>query len=255
MERDTKILIDATRAVAKILQRDFFELENLQSSRDGNANFISKSYGKAYRAINNSLSKYYNTILFDDTLLVGSSDSGHIALVNVIDGLENFKRSLPYFSTIIVIISKKNGILSTERVVINFPILGEVYFAEKGKGAWFQNFMSNITGITRARVSGFSRISDMIVLSSSIKLIEDAQSIASNVRVFESNTYSLAQVIRGKIDIMITTVATESIILPGVELFIKEAGGTSGMINDMLIVSNFRLYEKVYNLVSLKYKG
>ena len=244
MQGDTSLLIDATRRASRSLQRDFFELENLQSSEKVNTTFVQKSCSKAFQTLHNALGKYYKTIIFNNDEVASANFTGQAALVETLDGLGNFERSLPYFSIMATIVSKADE-LSAERVIINFPALGEIYYAEKGKGAWMDRLASNVTGTTRVRVSGCSNIDEMII-SSSNDLIESARYVSSNIRVFDSYTYSLTQVIRGKIDAML--VKPRGISFPGIQLFLKEAGGACGIARDIIIASNFRLHEKIKQL-------
>ena len=244
MQGDTSLVIDATRRASRSLQRDFFELENLQSSEKGNTTFVQKSCSKAFQTLHDALGKYYKTIIFNNDEVASANFTGHAALVETLDGLGNFERSLPYFATMITIVSKSDE-LSAERVVINFPAFGEIYYAEKGKGAWVERLASNVTGANRVRVSGCGNTGEMI-MSSSNDLVESARSVSSNIRVFDSYTYSLVQVIRGKIDAMI--IKPRDISLPGIQLFLKEAGGAYGIAGDIFIASNFRLHEKIKQL-------
>lgn len=245
MQGDTGLVIDATRRASKSLQRDFFELENLQLSEKGNAAFVQKACGKAFQTLHDALGKYYKTIIFNNDEVESANFTGHAAFVEILDGLGNFTRSLPYFATMVTIVTKYDGQLSAERAVINFPALGEIYYTEKGKGAWVERLASNVTGAIRARVSGYGNANEMIIASSN-DLIEKARSMSSNIRVFDSYIYSLAQVIRGKIDAMI--INPRAISSPGIQLFMKEAGGAYGITGGNLIASNFKLHEKIKQL-------
>lgn len=242
MQGDTGLIIDAIRRASKALQRDFFELENLQSSEKGNSAFVQKSCSKALQTLHMALGKYYKTIIFNNDDVDSANFIGQAALIETLDGLGNFTRSLPYFASMVTIVSKNNDQLNAERVVINFPALGEIYYAEKGKGAWVERLASNVAGATRARVSGYSNTKEMVIASSN-EFLDEARSISANVRVFDSYTYSLAQLLTGKIDAMIVNL--RSISLPGIQLFMKEAGGAYKINNDCLIASNFKLHEKI----------
>lgn len=242
MQGDTGLIIDATRRASKALQRDFFELENLQTSEKGNAAFVQKSCSKAFQTMHMALGKYYKTIIFNNEEADSANFIGQAALVETLDGLGNFTRSLPYFAIMVTIVSKHNGQLNAERAVINFPALGEIYYAEKGKGAWVERLASNITGATRTRVSGYGNVSEMVIASSN-EFLDVARSISANVRVFDSYTYSLAQLVTGKIDAMIVNL--RSISLPGIQLFMKEAGGMCRVNDNKLIASNFKFREKI----------
>lgn len=242
MQGDTGLIIDATRRASKTLQRDFFELENLQSSEKGNSAFVQKSCSKALQTLYAALGKYYKTIIFNNDDVAPADFTGQAVFIETLDGLGNFIRSLPYFASMVTIVSKNNDQLSAQRAVINFPALGEIYYTEKGKGAWVKRLASNITGATRARVSGYSNVSEMVIASSN-NFLDSARSISANIRVFDSYTYSLAQLVTGKIDAMIVNLRALS--LPGIQLFIKEAGGAYRINNKSLIASNFKLCKKI----------
>ena len=65
MQNDTSLIVDVTRKASRFLQRDYFELENLQSSDRGTSVFCQKSYSKALQMLREGLSKYYKTIIFN----------------------------------------------------------------------------------------------------------------------------------------------------------------------------------------------
>ncbi len=246
MQGDTGLVVDATRKASRSLQRDFFELENLQASEKSKASFCQKSCGKAFQTLHESLGKYYKTVVFNNSEVASIDFTGQAVLVETLDGLGNFERALPFFAIMATIVTKKDGKISAERSVINFPAFGEIYYAEKGKGSWVERLASNVTGASRARVSGQTNVKDIVIAPSYDKL-ESAQSISSNIRLFDSYAYSLSQVIRGKIDAMIMT--PRDIASPGIQLFMGEAGGACGIIGDNLVASNFKLHEKIKQLL------
>jgi myo-inositol-1(or 4)-monophosphatase len=246
MQGDTGLVVDATRKASKSLQRDFFELENIQVSEKGTSSFCQKSCGRAFQTLHESLNKYYKTVIFNNDEVASTEFTGQAVLVETLDGLSNFERALPFFAIMATIVTRKEGRLIAERSIMNFPAFGEIYYAEKGKGAWIERLSSNVTGASRTRVSGSGNINDMIIAPSSDKL-EVAQKISANIRVFDSYTYSLSQVIRGKIDAMI--LSPRDISLPAIELFLKESGGSCEIVGDNLLASNFKLHEKIKQLI------
>jgi fructose-1,6-bisphosphatase/inositol monophosphatase family enzyme len=246
MQGDTNLLVDAIRRASRSLQRDFFELENLQSSEKSSFSFAQKACDRAMRNLYDGIKPYYDTIIFtnEDANLDNFSDRA--AFVEVLDGLGNFERSLAYFGIMVTILVKKNEEIITEKSIMNFPALGEIYYTEKGRGAWCDRLASNVTGAFRTRVSGRRTTDDMMIASSN-NLINIAKTISSNVRVFDCYTYSLAQLIRGKIDALI--IEPRNISLAGIELFIKESGGVSYIHDNNLLVSNFELHKKIKHLI------
>jgi myo-inositol-1(or 4)-monophosphatase len=246
MQGDTGLVVDATRKASKSLQRDFFELENLQVSEKGTASFCQKSCGRAFQTLHESLNKYYKTVIFNNDEVASADFTGQAVLVETLDGLSNFERALPFFAIMATIVTKKDGKIEAERAIMNLPALGEIYYAEKGKGAWMERLSSNVTGASRTRVSGGGNVKNIVIAPSHDKM-ETAQKISSNIRFFDSYTYSLTQVIRGKIDAMI--MSPRDISLPGIKLFLKESGGASAIVDDNLLASNFKLHEKIKQLL------
>ena len=246
MQGDTGLVVDATRKASKSLQRDFFELENLQSSEKNTTSFCQKSCGRAFQTLHESLNKYYKTVVFNSSEVASADFTGHGVFVETLDGLSNFERAMPYFGVMATIVTKKDGEITAERSIMNFPALGEIYYAEKGKGAWVEKLASNITGASRTRVSGQGNMKDMVI-APSYDLLEDAQKISPNIRLFDSYAYSLSQLIRGKVDAIIMN--KRDISAPGIDLFVKESGGACGIVGNNLVASNFKLHENIKSLL------
>ena len=248
MEGEVGLVVDATRQASKFLLRDYFELENLQSSTKSASasSFGQKSCTKMLQILQERLGKYFHTIIFDSKEVSASRFVGKAALVEVLDGFTNLTRSLPFFGIMVTILTNKNGQIITEKSVINFPVLGEIYFTEKGKGVWLERNSFNFPGATRVRVSGTENIEEAIVSTSS-NFLKDILDTFSNLRVFESYTYCLALLVSGKIDVII--VEPGEISLMGIELFIAEAGGVFHKHGHKIIASNFKLHEKIKHII------
>lgn len=248
MEGEVGLVVDATRQASKFLLRDYFELENLQSSTKSASasSFGQKSCAKMLQTLQERLGKYFHTIIFDSKEIVKSQFVGKAALVEVLDGFTNLTRSLPFFGIMVTIISNKNGQIIAEKSVINFPVLGEIYFTEKGKGVWLERHSFNFPGATRVRVSGTENIEDAVV-STSFDFLKSNVDTFNNLRIFESYTYSLALLVSGKIDVII--VEPGEISLMGIELFIAEAGGVIRKNGRKIIASNFKLHDKIKAIV------
>ncbi len=245
MEKDTSLIIDVTRKASRFLQRDYFELENLQSSDRGTASFCQKACGKTLQILQEGLSKYFKTINFDNKGVITKNLSGKVIFVKILDGLYNFERAMPFFAIMVTIISKKGNEIIAAKSVMNFPALAEIYYAEKGKGAWLERHSSNIYGTSRLRVSGVSNVQEALVVSSNNEF-EIISKKFKNIRIFESYTYALTLLISGKIDSLI--LKPRQVSSAGVKLFIEEAGGAISLRNNLLIASNFKLHKKINQL-------
>lgn len=256
MQGATNLIIDATRKASRSLKRDFFEIENLQSAERKNNNFYQRACKKASETLHENLNRYYKNIIFSDSEAEKARFEDRFLLVETLDGLSNFERALPYFATMVSVVryqpnekESHDVTLSADISVINFHAIGEIYYAEKGKGAWVEKLNSNMTGASRVRVSGLHDMQEALIagdpeLIFNLDRPSESKIKPSNVRLFSSYTYSLAQLVSGKIDAMV--MRPRKIALPGVQLFTEEAGGLHNLNKDRLMASNFNIHEKIF---------
>jgi myo-inositol-1(or 4)-monophosphatase len=253
MQGDTSLLIDATRAASKFLYRDYFELENLQQSTRNTVNFCEKSRSRSAEVLHGAISKYYKTIIISDVAvlnnMINSDFKGKIALIDPLEGIQNMQRALPFFAIVLTIINLEDQNITPEKVIINFPALGEIFYAEKGRGAWVQKHSSHASGDVRIRSSNCSEIANSMLLSSHDQIHNLDKIKYSHLRVFDSFAYSTAMLASGKVDICLFS---ESIISNGMELIVQESGGRSFTNNNLFIGSNFQLSDKIKHLYEIK---
>ena len=249
--KNTALLTGTIRDASKFLLRDYFELENLQSSARSRKNFVEKAQSRVAENLQKSLGKYYNTIIFYNNVsdLKTLDFVDQAALVDVLDGASNFERSIPFFAVVVTILIKKDRQIMGDKVVMNFPGLGDIYYAEQGKGAWLERNSSNF-GATRLRVSVNNKLEDSLI-SCGNKQLECAKGISSNIRVFESYAYQAALLTSGKSDCSLFV--NNPVLTKGIELLIHEAGGVSYLQDDILIASNYSLQEKLKHFLGEKH--
>jgi fructose-1,6-bisphosphatase/inositol monophosphatase family enzyme len=200
---------------SRFLYRDFFEIEMQQSSKNSNNDFVQRAYKKCEETLTLELAKNSEKYNFD---------------IIPIESLNNFARSIPYFSIIVVAYNKSDNI--PVAAVADFPILSETYYAEKGNGMWLQRHNMQGAGhsASRLRVSGKK---DSIIL-----LTDKAHNTKSNcsIRILGSNAYSISLIASGKSDIGHFS-EISPILVTLAKLFIQESGGD--IISDNpLILSN-----------------
>ena len=127
--------------------RDFGEVEKLQVSRKGIADFVTKADTKAERVLHDELLRtrpHYSFVMEEGGTIEGP-DKTHRWYIDPIDGTTNFLHGLPHFAISIAL--EREGQL-VAGLVFN-PITDDMFIAEKGKGAWHNE--------TRLRVSGPAR--------------------------------------------------------------------------------------------------
>jgi myo-inositol-1(or 4)-monophosphatase len=127
----------AARKAGKSLTRDFNEVEQLQVSVKGPANFVSAADHRAEEILFNELSKSrpgYGFVM-EERGHVEGADKSHRWIIDPLDGTTNFLHSIPIFAISIAL--ERDGDLVAG--VIYNPVMDETYTAEKGKGAFLND--------------------------------------------------------------------------------------------------------------------
>lgn len=242
MQPTTSSLINATRKAIKFLQRDFLELEMLQRSSRGNIDFCNKSYERAKSLLQEELQKHSKFLFFPEDKPEWASLPDIVLFINPLDSVNNLARSIPFFAISITYLKKINETLLPTCTVINFPALDEIYYAEKGGGAWVEkntlNNTSNSKGV-RLRVSGIDNIKNALIATDNDDLAEK-----KNIRVFGSHCYEMTLLAAGKLDI-VSFSSLNYTLKPGFELVATEAGGSVVIRDKKFIATNYELKDNL----------
>jgi myo-inositol-1(or 4)-monophosphatase len=132
----------AARKAAPRLRRDFGEVEQLQVSRKGPADFVSLADKRSEQTIVEELRTArpdWGMLLEEGGEIAGNPDKPRW-VVDPLDGTTNFLHGLPHFSISIAVEERRPGGGSeiTEALVYQ-PLTDESFWAEKGRGAWLQD--------------------------------------------------------------------------------------------------------------------
>jgi len=143
----------AARKAARAVSRDFGEVENLQVSQKGPADFVTRADRKAEKVIVEELRKARPKWGFhlEEGGEIAGTDGQHVWVVDPIDGTTNFIHGIPHFAVSIGL--TRNG--EPVAGVIYNPIADELFAAERGGGAYVND--------RRLRVSGRRDISDAVI--------------------------------------------------------------------------------------------
>jgi len=131
------VMVAAARKAGRPLIRDFGEIENLQISFKGPADFVSTADERTERILIEELSKArpgYG-IFAEETGKHEGTDRTHRFIIDPIDGTTNFLHGVPIFAMSIAL--EREGQL-VSAVVFN-PVADEMYVAEKGHGAYLND--------------------------------------------------------------------------------------------------------------------
>jgi myo-inositol-1(or 4)-monophosphatase len=147
------VMIAAARKTARALKRDFGELEKLQVSLKGPANFVSSADRRAEETLYQELSKARPGYCFlgEEGGLREGADKSHRWIVDPLDGTTNFLHGIPQFA-ISIALEREGAVVAG--LVYN-PASEEMFIAEKGKGA----FMNE----QRIRAAGRKRLADAVI--------------------------------------------------------------------------------------------
>ena len=219
------IMIKASEKASKILIRDFGEIEKLQVSKKGPTDFVTNSDLKVEKIIIEELKKARPnySIISEEKGIENNKDKKNTWIIDPIDGTINFLHGIPHFA-ISIALKFKDEIISG---LIFDPIKNEMFFAEKGNGAFFNNH--------RMKVSKKNQLNDcLFVTGGKIK-----QEINLSYRKSGCAALDMAYVAAGRYDGFFQNYLNLWDIAAGI-IIIKEAGGTMNEI-DLSINNNIKI--------------
>lgn len=195
------IMIKAARKAGRALVKDFREVENLQVSVKGAGDFVSRADINAEKLLKEELMGARPTYgwLAEEGGAEEGQDPTRRWIVDPLDGTTNFLHGLPHWAVSIAL-EHKGSIVAG---VVFDPAKDEMFFAEKGAGAWMND--------TRLRVSGRSRMIESIFatglpfggradLPATLKDLGRLLPATAGVRRFGAAALDLAYVAAGRYD-------------------------------------------------------
>ncbi len=131
------VMIAAARKAGRPLIRDLGELENLQVSMKGPADFVTNADSRTERILIEELTKARPGYGFlgEEGGTIEGKDKTHRFIIDPIDGTTNFLHGIPHFA-ISVALEREGQIVSA--LVYN-PATDDMFVAEKGHGAYLNN--------------------------------------------------------------------------------------------------------------------
>lgn len=220
------VMVNAAIKAGRSLTKDFAEVENLQVSRKGPADFVSKADLRAEQIVFEELRKARPTYAFlmEEGGEVAGTDGQHRWLVDPLDGTTNFLHSIPLFACAIAL-ERNDEIVAS---VIYNPVLDELYTAEKGGGAWMNDRK-------RLRVAGRRALADAVVVTGiktqgtgndtlQLRQLAHINPAVAGIRRSGSISVDMAWLATGRYDGLWEAGLAPWDVAPGL-LLVKEAGG------------------------------
>src|SRR5258708_11956256 len=198
----------AARKAAPRLRRDFGEVEQLQVSRKGPADFVSMADKRSEQTIVEELRNArpdWGLLLEEGGEIEGNPDKPRW-IVDPLDGTTNFLHGMPHFSISIAVEERKlSGGSEITQGLVYQPLTDESFWAEKGRGAWFHD--------ARLRVSARRNLADSLIgtgipflgrgdISKWAKIYTAVAPHVAGIRSFVSAALDLAWVAAGRLDVV-----------------------------------------------------
>ncbi len=247
----------AARKAGRGLIRDFGEVEQLQVSPKGPADFASEADRRANRILRAELSKARPSfgLLMEESGATAGSDEERLWIVDPLDGTTNFLHGIPHFAISIGL--EERGEITAG--VIYEPVRDELYWAEKGIGAYLNR--------RRIRVSSRGRLDEAVLATGDpfgarpgndefLAVIKPVMEQTAGIRRFGSATLDLAYLADGRYEGFWEFGLAPWDVAAGI-VIVREAGGLVSEIDggaDMLrgasiIAANDRLHSPVRKLI------
>jgi myo-inositol-1(or 4)-monophosphatase len=226
------LMIKAARKAGRSLVKDFREVENLQVSLKGAGDFVSRADVAAERIIRDELMGARPTYgwLGEETGETAGQDPTRRWIVDPLDGTTNFLHGLPHWAVSIAL-EHKGEIVSA---VVFDPAKDEMYWAEKGQGAWMNE--------ARIRVSGRRQMAEAVfatgvpfgarkTLPATLRDLARLMPACAGVRRWGSAALDLAYVAAGRYDGYWERELGVWDMAAGL-LLVREAGGFVGAVRE-----------------------
>lgn len=219
------LMVKSVRRASSSLLRDFHEVSHLQLSKKGPGDFVSSADLMVEKKLISLLKEAkpdFGVLSEECGTIAPQNDSPYCWVIDPIDGTTNFIHAIPTFA---ISLALMRGDEVLDAVIFN-PVLNELYYAEKGQGA----FVMRPTGDERLRVSARRNMETAVIslnpafLLNYPKVVDSFLKEHSAVRMNGSTTLALASVAAGQSDLFMESRVHVWDVATGY-LLVKEAGG------------------------------
>lgn len=251
------IMIKAAEKAAKSLNRDFGEVEQLQVSRKGPADFVTAADKRAEAIIHEELKRARPTFSFlmEESGEIKGTDGDNRWIIDPLDGTHNFMHGIPHWS-ISIALETRGEIMAG---LIYDPAKDEMFRAERGTGAFMRN--------KRLRVSSRNQLESCSIAVGNpgtdkefrtryFKEVEAISAVSPMIRRMASAALDLSYVAAGRLDAYFERNVKAWDVAAGY-LIVKEAGGSCSSIDNdsnpvfsnQIIAGNQSVYQDVRKLI------
>ena len=260
-----QVMDRAARKAGSRLRRDFGEVEHLQVSRKGPADFVSKADQKAERILYDELlhARPDWGFLLEEGGEIEGAEGKPRWVVDPLDGTSNFLHGIPHFAISIGVQERKldgSGWGDVYAALVYQPINDDVFWAEKAKGAYL--------GDRRLRVSGRRHLDEALIATGTpflghgdvvewTKINNAIAPTVAGIRRFGAASLDLAWLAAGRFDgfwesdLQPWDTAAGCLLVREAGGFVTDFKGRSPAIADkQILASNDVLHSKLHKLLA-----
>jgi len=252
------VMVNAAHKAGRGLRRAFGEIEKLQVSKKGPADYVSEADHRAEKTIFEELqhARPKFGFLMEESGVVEGSDNSNRWIIDPLDGTLNFLHGLPHFS-ISIALERDREIFAG---VIYEPISDQLFWAEKGKGAFIND--------KRLRVSSRRQMNESLFATGIpfagreghkpfLTQLENIMAVSAGVRRYGSAALDLAYVAAGRYEgfweqgLNAWDIAAGIIIVREAGGYVSDFDGKDGMLDSgSIIASNDVLHGPLKKLIT-----
>ena len=238
------VMTAAAQKAARGLVRDFGEIENLQVSKKGPADFVSNADKKAEKTLVYELSKARPNFgfLLEEGGEIEGSDTSNRWIIDPLDGTSNFLHGLPHFSISIAL--ERDG--EPFAGVIYEPVTDQMFAAENGIGAYLNNRRLRVSARTKLEESLFATgipFAGKDDHDRFLTQLKEVMAVSAGVRRFGSAALDLAYVAAGRfegfweIGLQPWDIAAGIVLVREAGGFVTDVAGGNGMMESGEIIA------------------
>ena len=234
-------MVKAAEKASKRLIRDFGEVEQLQVSLKGPADFVSTADRNAERTIREELlfaRPGYGLLMEESDEVIG--DGYNRFIVDPLDGTTNFLHGIPHFAISIALErTSENGQKDLVSGIVYNPISDELFWAERGVGAYLNDKRLRVSARRELKASLVATGMPFLGHGNSddyLPIVERLMPQVAGIRRFGSAALDLAFVAAGRYEGFFEFGLQPWDIAAGIVL-VREAGGFVSDLRDGSIIT------------------